>query len=247
MNSPEKSNSETCINSIDKLSNDFFEIKSGNKFLTLVDKIKDEKEKKAKFNEYEIEQGDILVDYPDNFIKMNKKPLALIIASYTCDIPKKETRRIHLLPIFLLNKLNPKLLITFILEQASKTAKDKIDIKNPESLKQAFQSFNAKDREKFAKFVKKIFQFKNRNYFLICPHKALGNKWSYADIQSILTIKKEDDTLKNLIKYTKISVSNPWKEKFGSILGSRYGKVAVDHFTEKEIKYLYGTINKSKK
>ena len=39
-----------------------------------------------------------------------------------------------------------------------------------------------------------------------------------------------------LIEYINLSINSPWKEKFGSIIGSRFDKVAVDDFSDNQIR-----------
>ncbi len=44
---------------------------------------------------------------------------------------------------------------------------------------------------------------------------------------------------RKIIKYTKISIKPPWKERFGSVISSRFGKIAVDHFSIQEARYIF--------
>jgi len=88
---------------------------------------------------------------------------------------------------------------------------------------------------KYIDFIKSIFQFNNRNYFLICPHEFNKNLWCFIDVQMIFAFEKQEIYLQ-IIEYINLSINSPWKEKFGSIIGSRFDKVAVDDFSNTQIR-----------
>ncbi len=234
--------------SIEKLTKSFYTEKDGITFLTNItgDSQIDNLKVNTNLNlfkeseEYEMEQGDILVDYPKSFLNLElKEPIGLIISNYTCDIPKRETTRLYVLPVFPLKILSYKLLQTFVETLATKKTRSKVNFENPTDLKQNFDKLGTKEKQKFIEYIRSIFQFKNRNYFLLCPHKELRDNWSYADIQTLVSIKKDLENLIEIIKYTKISISSPWKERFGSVISSRFGKIAVDHFSNQDIGYIF--------
>ncbi len=245
----ESKKGKSLKSSLEEIINSFYNDKEGEKFYKELKKefnfenISKELEKNVNFRkklrDYEIEQGDIIVNYPNDFLELKlEKTIGLIIGNYTCDIPKNETRRLHILPIFPLKVLSFKLLKTFVGNLASQSTRDKFNPNNIDNLKETYDKFSKNDKKNFIDYIKKIFQFKNRNFFLLCPHKELGNTWNYVDIQSIVSIIKNLTKMIDIIKYTKISINSPWKEKFGSILSSRFGKIAVDDFSSQEIKHI---------
>ena len=236
--------------SIEKITNSFYNAKEGEKFYTELKKefkfeniskeLEEDVNFQKKLRDYDIEQGDIIVNYPNDFLEVKlEKTIGLIIGNYTCDIPKSETRRLHILPIFPLKVLSFKLLKTYVKNYAKSTTRDNFDPNNIINLKDTYNNFPKDDKVGFIKYIKSIFQFKNRNYYLLCPHKELENTWNYVDIQSIVPIIKNLKRIVDIIKYTKISINPPWKEKFGSVLSSRFGKIAVDDFSKQEIRHIF--------
>ena len=236
--------------SIENITKIFYCAKEGEKFYKelkkgfKLDNINEELEKDYKFRKklkgYEIEQGDILVKYPNDFLELNlENTIGLIIGNYTCDIPKGETRRLYILPVFPLKFLRFRLFKSYVENRANQETRDKFDLNNIASLKETFNKFSNRDKKNFIEYINNIFQFKNRNFFLLCPHKELENTWGYVDIQSIYTVIKNLECIVEIIKYTKISIKPPWKERFGSVISSRFGKIAVDHFSIQEARYIF--------
>lgn len=245
----EPKNGKILKSSIEKITNKFYYAKKGEKFYKELkkefkfDNTNEELEKDEKFRkklrDYEIEQGDIIVNYPNDFLELKlENTIGLIIGNYTCDIPKGETRRLYILPVFPLKVLSFKLFKSYVKNLANQETRDNFDPNNIVYLKETYDNFSKRDKKKFKEYINSIFQFKNRNFFLLCPHKELKNIWGYVDIQSILPVTKNLEIIVDIIKYTKISINPPWKERFGSVISSRFGKIAVDHFSIQEAKYI---------
>lgn len=224
---------------IKQIIDTFYQEKDGESVFKQLSKIVEEKEKKEILSGYEIEQGDVLIDFPKDYLGLKtKKYHALVIGNYTCDIPKKSTNKIYILPIYTLEELRVKLLISFIKDQAKKETRENINVNKITNFLEVFRTINREERVQFINYIRKIFQFKNRNYFLICPHNYLDNKWCFIDVQSILPIIKTEKMFLDLIKYTKITINSPWKERFGAVIGSRFDKIAVNDFAKNEIKQI---------
>jgi len=222
-----------------KIIEKFFYEKDGKTYFAGRKTYKKRKERKEYLEKFEIEQGDILTAFPDYFYENEyAKPLSLIVGTYTCDIQKPSTTRLHLLPIYPLDKL----LITFLKNFIQTLKKTRINLfkdfkinNNNKKLSESFNRLNADEKGKYINYIKNIFQFKNRNFFLLCPHKLLNNKWCFVDVQNVIPLERQK-IYPLIIKYLTISINSPWKEKFGSVIGSRFAKVAVDDFKSHEIR-----------
>ena len=219
----------------------FFYKKDGKSFYLTIEKKKDRVERKKLLSDFEIEQGDIIFNFPDDFLEIDFiKPLAFIIGNYTCDIPKSTTTMLHLLPIYPFKRLNLDLFKKFIETTINKKRREEIeyqdfDIEDLESCLKVFNNLNSEEKMKYIDFIKSIFQFNNRNYFLVCPHEFIKDQWCFVDVQMIFAFEKQE-IYPEIIEYINLSITPPWKEKFGSIMGSRFDKVAVDDFSNSEIR-----------
>jgi len=219
----------------------FFYKKDGKSLYPTIKKTKDKEKRKKLLKDFEIEQGDIITNFPDNFLEIEFiKPLAFVIGNYTCDIPKSTTASLHLLPIYPLKRLNLDLFKRYI--ETSKNMKRRKEIEFQElnnedldSFLRVFNNLNKEEKSKYFEFIKLIFQFNNRNYFLVCPHEFIKDLWCFVNIEMIFAFEKQA-IYPQIIKYINLSISSPWKEKFGSIIGSRFNKVAVDDFSNSQIK-----------
>ncbi len=219
----------------------FFYKKDGKSLYSTIKKTKDEEKRKKLLKVFEIEQGDIISNFPDGFLEIEFiKPSAFVIGNYTCDIPKSITTSLHLIPIYPFNRLNLDLFKTYIesfvnIKRREKIEFQKLNYKDLNSFLRVFNNLNKEEKSKYFEFIKSIFQFNNRNYFLVCPHEFNKNLWCFVDIQMIYAFEKRT-IYPQIIKYINFSISSPWKEKFGSIIGSRFNKVAVDDFSNSQIK-----------
>ncbi|MBA7550868.1 hypothetical protein ES705_43397 [subsurface metagenome] len=93
----------------------FYYKKEGLSFYAQKSQIKKKIYREKHYKSFEIEQGDILINFPDDFyISEYLRPLALIIGTYSCDIPKVETTMMHFLPIYPFEGLNIVLLGRYI-------------------------------------------------------------------------------------------------------------------------------------
>ncbi|KKN41896.1 hypothetical protein LCGC14_0718610 [marine sediment metagenome] len=219
----------------------FFYKKDGKSTYSEIKKTKDKEKRKKLLKDFIIEQGDIISNFPDNFLEIEfTKPLAFVIGNYTCDIPKSTTTMLHLLPIYPFKRLNLKLFKTFIETSVNKQRRKEIEykdfnIENLESCAKVFNNLEPPEKLKYIGDIKSIFQFNNRNHFLVCPHEFNQDIWCFIDIQMIYAFEKQA-IYPEIIRYINLSITSPWKEKFGSIIGSRFDKVAVDDFSNTQIR-----------
>lgn len=90
-----------------------------------------------------------------------------------------------------------------------------------------------KVRDDFKFGVRNFFQFKDRNAFLLCPIDAISVDvilpWSFIPLNQMKVVSKSKFLTEKIKPKMLFSLNTPYKEKFGSILGSRIFSIGTEN------------------
>lgn len=189
-----------------------------------------------------LEQGSVLLKSQKvhlNRVFTGESALGLVILNYSCDIQKKSTTHIYLAPILPAKEyINP-----FIHKIIKKENDNRIKNKQPALVNPKIQDLSTNSRKGIIKVLRNFFQFKDREAFALCPidfpNVDLNLPWSYIPLNQIKSYPKMQLFKKPILDKFLLTLQSPYKEKLGSILGSRINNIGtenLDQFTPEIMK-----------
>lgn len=155
-----------------------------------------------------LQQGDIFRRFERKELpRCHPEEAGFITLTYTCDLANpKDLHFICFCPIFELDILINRLLEIY---------KDK----SPENIKMSIKN-------KIHEISNNIYRF----HFFLSPNSEFKGQPAYADLGQIYNIPV--DYMQLVLKKRKLSLSNPWIEKLGFMIGHLFNRVATENIDQ---------------
>jgi len=191
-------------------------------------------------------QGDIIINYPkdklqsfspDEFFK------GIIILSYTCDLKNDKLDNINYSPIYDIENL-----ITDIYNKLKNDDRIKKEIRKR---KKEQKNPNEYIRSKVLDLLHRIFNYEDKSIFYLEADEIFNGKQCYAHLEQIYTmslnLKDNKNQILDLIKNCcKASLTNPFIEKLGYMVGYCFNRVAIEVFDITSRNQIYDNKYKSR-
>jgi len=183
-------------------------------------------------------QGDIVLNFPLDLLQTFepiKHYKGILISSFTCDLKNGKLQFINYCPIYSLSHR----IIEFYEELENKK-----DVKK-EIKKREEEGENPHDfiRGKVKSLLSDICNYKKRNIFFLREDSIFEEK-CYANLEQIYSIHIKYE--KRIKKCRVASLTNPWVEKLGYMLGYCFNRVATEEIKKSERNQIFKNKYQSK-